>query len=108
MKSAWKTLCVVAALLVAVGAVLVGAGYCMSGFDARVFSAQVDRGKIVLGGEAVPDDVKLPLLSWIAEAGSVDYQPAESSDTGQREDAVAPSAPDAPGAPSAPDTPATL
>lgn len=73
MKAIWKTARYVACALVGVGVVLSLAGFALSGFDPRVFSATVDRGTVSFGGTVVENPENLPFISTLAEMGSVEY-----------------------------------
>ena len=53
MKEIWKTSRRVACVLAGLGIVLSLAGFALSGFDPRVFSAKVDRGTVSFGGTIV-------------------------------------------------------
>lgn len=75
MTSAKKIYLAVAGGLVAVGIVLAGIGWALAGFDADVFSTQIDLrgdGAVVLGGVVVGDPTGLPLIEQLAEIGEVD------------------------------------
>ena len=74
MKEIWKTSRRVACVLAGLGIVLSLAGFALSGFDPRVFSAKVDRGTVSFGGTIVENPENLPrsfrrLPRW----GSVEY-----------------------------------
>lgn len=73
MKEIWKTSRRVACVLVGLGIVLSLAGFALSGFDPRVFSAKVDRGTVSFGGRIVENPENLPFISTLAEMGSVEY-----------------------------------
>ena len=73
MKEIWKTSRRVACVLAWLGIVLSLAGFALSGFDPRVFSATVDRGTVSLGGTVVENPENLPFISTLAEMGSVEY-----------------------------------
>lgn len=81
MSSAKKIFLAVASGLVAVGIVLAGIGWALAGFDASVFSTQIDLrgdGAVVLGGVEVDDPTGLPLIDQIAEVGEVDTSPIDA------------------------------
>lgn len=69
MTSAKRIYLAVAGGLVALGIVLVGIGFIVSGFDPAVFNAQVDlRGNtVILGGVEVGDPTGFPLIEQLAE-----------------------------------------
>lgn len=73
MKEIWKTSRRVACVLAGLGIVLSLAGFALSGFDPRVFSAKVDRGMVSFGGTIVENPENLPFISTLAEMGSVEY-----------------------------------
>lgn len=73
MKEIWKTSRRVACVLAGLGIVLSLAGFALSGFDPRVFSAKVDRGTVSFGGTIVENSENLPFISTLAEMGSVEY-----------------------------------
>ena len=73
MKEIWKTSRRVACVLAGLGIVLSLAGFALSGFDPRVFSAKVDRGTVSFGGTIVENLENLPFISTLAEMGSVEY-----------------------------------
>lgn len=73
MKEIWKTSRRVACVLAGLGIVLSLAGFALSGFDPRVFSAKVDRGTVNFGGTIVENPENLPFISTLAEMGSVEY-----------------------------------
>ncbi|MBS6940843.1 MAG: hypothetical protein KH142_05075 [Slackia piriformis] len=73
MKAIWKTVRIVACFLIGAGLVLSIAGFALAGFDGRVFSATIDRGTVTLGGTVVDDPSMLPIVSTIAEMGSIEY-----------------------------------
>lgn len=73
MKEIWKTSRRVACVLAGLGIVLSLAGFALSGFDPRVFSAKVDRGTVSFGGTIVENPKNLPFISTLAEMGSVEY-----------------------------------
>ena len=73
MKEIWKTSRRVACVLAGLGIVLFLAGFALSGFDPRVFSAKVDRGTVSFGGTIVENPENLPFISTLAEMGSVEY-----------------------------------
>lgn len=73
MKAIWKIARYVACALMGIGVVLSLAGFVLSGFDPRVFSASVDRGTVVFGGVVVENPDDLPLISTLAEMGRVEY-----------------------------------
>ena len=73
MKEIWKTSRRVACVLAGLGIVLSLAGFALSGFDPRVFSAKVDRGTVIFGGTIVEYPENLPFISTLAEMGSVEY-----------------------------------
>lgn len=77
MKRSWKVFYAVSGGLVAAGIVVMLAGLVASGFDARVFTASIDRGTVTLGGEAVENPGEIPLLDRFAsEVGAIDTDPA--------------------------------
>lgn len=91
-----KTYFSVAGGLVAVGIVLMAAGFVLSGFNPAVFSTTVDARdrSFQLGGQEVENPEDLPLLgAFLGTFGSVDY--------GAEEAPAAPAAPNAPAAPTA-------
>ena len=108
MSSAKKIYLAVASGLVAVGIVLAGVGYALSGFDSAVFSTQVDMrdGSIVLGGVEVDDPTGLPLIEQIADLGTVDTSGVIEPET--PEVLAQPEAPEAPAEPEAPEAPAAM
>lgn len=73
MEAVWKTVRIVACVLAGVGVALACAGFVLSGFDARVFSATIDRGMVTLGGTVIDDPGALPGISTLAEMGRVEY-----------------------------------
>ena len=73
MKEIWKTSRRVACVLAGLGIVLSLAGFALSGFDPRVFSAKVDRGPVSFGGTIVENPENLPFISTLAGMGSVEY-----------------------------------
>lgn len=73
MKAIWKTARYVACALMGLGIVLSLAGFALSGFDSRIFSASIDRGTVVFGGVVVENPDNLPLISTLAEMGRVEY-----------------------------------
>lgn len=73
MKAIWKTARYVACALMGLGVVLSLAGFALSGFDSRIFSASIDRGTVVFGGVVVENPDNLPLISTLAEMGRVEY-----------------------------------
>lgn len=73
MKEIWKTSRRVACVLAGLGIVLSLAGFALSGFDPRVFSAKVDRGTVSFGGTIAENPENLPFISTLAEMGSVEY-----------------------------------
>lgn len=73
MKTIWKTVRIVACALIGVGLVFSIAGFALAGFDGRVFSATIDRGTVTLGGTVVDDPSMLPIVSTMAEIGSIEY-----------------------------------
>lgn len=94
MSNAKKVYLAVAGGLVALGVVMAGIGWAIAGFDAGVFSTQVDLrgdGTVTLGGTVVDDPTGLPLIEQIAGIGEIDTSSPAASD-----------APDAPAAPVAP------
>lgn len=95
-SSSSKTCFTVAGGLVAVGIVLMLAGFVLSGFNPTVFSATIDgrTHSFQLGGQEVENPDELPLLgSFFRTFGSVDVDPAATQGS--------PSAPSAPAAPAA-------
>lgn len=103
MKAVWRTVRIVACALVVAGLVLAFAGFALSGFDGRVFSATIDRGTVTLGGTVVDDTDALPVISAIAEMGRIEY--GASDDEGVGEGPQAPEAPEAPEEPEGPESP---
>lgn len=93
MNSAKKIYLAVASGLVALGIVLAGVGFIVSGFDPAVFNTKIDLRDhtIVLGGVEVDDPTGLPLIEQLAEIGEVD-----TSGVAAPEASAAPEAPAAP------------
>ncbi len=74
MKEIWKTSRRVACVLAGLGIVLSLAGFALSGFDPRVFSAKVDRGTVSFGGTIVENPEKPATVHFDAcRDGSVEY-----------------------------------
>lgn len=105
MKAVWRTVRIVACVLIAAGLVLAFAGFALSGFNPRVFSAAIDRGTVTLGGTVVDDTDALPVISAIAEMGRIEYGASSSGDAAEPEAPEAPESPEAPEAPEAPESP---
>ena len=86
--------------IAALGIVLAGVGFAISGFDPAVFTSTVDlrADKVVLGGTEVDDYDDLLVAGILDTIGSVDISAAEAPDS--------PDAPSAPEAPTAPEAPA--
>lgn len=86
MSNIKSALLAVSAGLVALGIVLMGAGFALGGFDPRVFMMHVDadRGTVQLGTSVIENPEEIPLLNTLIDLAS-------------------PEAPDAPDAPTPPD-----
>lgn len=86
MSNIKSALLAVSAGLVALGIVLMGAGFALGGFDPRVFMMNVDadRGTVQLGTSVIENPEEIPLLNTLMDLAS-------------------PEAPDAPDAPAPPD-----
>lgn len=114
MAIAKKSIRVIGVGFAAVGLVLMAAGFALSGFDPHVFTSQIDRGTVVLGGQEVENPEKLPLLGIVAEMGAIDTSalaendatPAASTASSVPEASPTSEASVGPKAPSAPETPA--
>ncbi|WP_294440027.1 hypothetical protein [uncultured Slackia sp.] len=76
MTTGKKVLLAVAAGMAALGIVLMGVGFVMSGFDSAVFTMHVDtrEGIFVLGGHVVENPSELPFLGTIANLGTIGYE----------------------------------
>lgn len=86
MSNIKSALLAVSAGLVALGIVLMGAGFALGGFDPRVFMMNVDadRGTVQLGTSVIESPEEIPLLNTLMDLAS-------------------PEAPDAPDASAPPD-----
>lgn len=67
----------VAAVLAAAGIALMAVGFVLSGFDVRVFSMTLDRGRVELGGVEVENPERLPFVGALAALGTLEVDPPE-------------------------------
>ena len=97
--NARKTYLAVSGGIAALGIVLAGVGFAISGFDPAVFTSTVDlrADKVVLGGTEIGDYDDLLVAGILDTIGSVDLSTAET-----------PTAPEAPAVPEAPAAPEAL
>ena len=107
--NARKTYLTVSGGIAALGIVLAGAGFALSGFDPSVFTSTVDlrADKVVLGGTEVHDYDDLLVAGILDTIGSVDLSvaaaPTAPEAPAEPEELAAPEAPTQPAAPASPE-----
>lgn len=83
MTTAKKAVLAVSAGLIALGIVLMGAGFALGGFDPRVFSMTIDasRGIVQFGGQTIDNPEDYPLLGNLAYVGTVECGSGDTANT---------------------------